>query len=155
IRLDAKLFPQSAGGAVVNVRGEIIGMATSALSRIAGVAIPVSTIRSVTEKLLQKGFVPRGYLGIGIQPVPFSEELQKKLSIANKSGLIVLSVEPNGPAHKAGILMGDIVTGIGDTVIERTDDLQAYSNSGVIGKPVMISYVRGGALKHSELTLAE
>ena len=155
IRLDAKLFPQSAGGAVVNVRGEIIGMATSALSRIAGVAIPVSTIRSVTEKLLQKGFVPRGYLGIGIQPVPFSEELQKKLSIANKSGLIVLTVEPHGPAHKAGILMGDIVTGIGDTVIERTDDLQAYSNSGVIGKPVMISYVRGGALKHSELTLAE
>ncbi|HEV3220076.1 MAG TPA: trypsin-like peptidase domain-containing protein [Candidatus Acidoferrales bacterium] len=155
IRLDAKLFPQSSGGAVVNVRGEIIGIATSALSRIAGVAIPASTVASVTEKLLQKGFMPRGYFGIGVQPVPFSDELRKKLSIPNRSGLIVLTVEPGGPADKAGILIGDIVTGIGDTLIEETDDLQKFSDSGVIGTPVKMNYIRGGALKDSALTVGE
>jgi len=155
IRLDAKLFPQSSGGAVVNVRGEIIGIATSALSRIAGVAIPVSTVQSVAEKLLQRGFVPRGYLGIAVQQVGFSEELRKKLSVPNRSGLIVLSVEPGGPADKAGILIGDIVTSIGDALIEQTDDLQTYSDSGVIGKSVKINYVRGGVLSHSALTVGE
>jgi S1-C subfamily serine protease len=155
IRLDARLFPQSSGGAVVNVRGEMIGIATSGLSRIAGVAIPVSTVRSVTEKLLQKGFVPRGYVGIGVQQVPFSEELRKKLSIPNRSGLIVLTVEPNGAGDKAGILIGDVVTSIGDTLIERIDHLQEYSDSGVIGKSVKINYVRGGALKESVLTVGE
>jgi S1-C subfamily serine protease len=155
IRLDAKLFPQSSGGAVVNARGEMIGMATSALSRIAGVAIPVSTVARVTEQLLQKGFMPRGYLGIGVQPVPFSEELRKKLAIPNKSGLIVLSVEPGGPADTAGILIGDVVTGIGDAVIEGTEDLQMYSDLGVIGTSVKISYLRAGTLKQSALTVGE
>jgi serine protease Do len=155
IRLDAKLFPQSSGGAVVNVRGEIIGIATSVHSRIAGVAIPASTVASVTEKLLQKGFVPRGYFGIGVQPVLFSEDLRKKLSIRNRSGLIMLTVEPGGPADKAGILIGDIVTSVGDALIEQTDDLQKYSDSGAIGTSVKINYIRGGALKESALTVGE
>jgi serine protease Do len=155
VRLDARLFPQSSGGAVVNVRGEIVGIATSALSRIAGLAIPVSTVRRVTEKLLEKGFVPRGYLGIGVQPVPFSDELRKKLSISNKSGLIVLTVEPSGPADKAGVLIGDVVVGVSDAVIEQTDHLQTYSDSGVIGKSVSIKFIRGGAMKESTLTVGE
>ena len=155
IRLDARLFPQSSGGAVVNVRGEIIGLATSNLSRIAGVAVPAVTVASVTEKLLQKGFVPRGYFGIGVQPVLFSEDMRNKLSIPNRSGLIVLSVEPGGPADQAGIIIGDIVTSIGDTVIEQSDDLQKYSNSGVVGTAVRVNHIRGGALKDSLVTVGE
>jgi S1-C subfamily serine protease len=155
IRLDAKLFPQSSGGAVVNARGEIIGIATSALSRIAGVAIPVSTVESVAEKLLQRGFVPRGYLGVGVQEVPFSEELRKTLSIRNRSGLIVLTVESEGPADRAGILIGDVVTGIGGALVEQTDDLREYSDSGIIGKPAKITYVRAGALRDSTVTVGE
>lgn len=155
IRLDAKLFPQSSGGAVVNTKGQLIGVATSALSRIAGVAIPISTVADVAEKLLQRGFVPRGYFGIGVQPVPFSDDLRKKLAIANRSGLMVLTVEPSGPADKAGLLIGDAVTGIGDTTIEDADDLQRFSDSGVVGTSVNINYVRGGALKQSQLTVGE
>lgn len=155
IRLDAKMFPQSSGGAVVNAQGEVIGIATSALSRIAGIAIPVSSVESVAEKLLQKGFVPRGYVGVGVQQVPFSEELRKKLSIPNRSGLILLTVESGGPADKAGLLIGDVVVGIDDAVIEETDDLQQYSDSGVIGKSADIKYVRGGVLKQSALTVGE
>lgn len=155
IRLDAKLFPQSSGGAVVDMRGELIGIATPALSRIAGIAIPFATVQSVTEKLLQRGFVPRGFLGIGAQPVPLSEELRKKLSVPNRAGLIVLAVEPGGPADKAGVLIGDVLTSIGDKMIEDSDGLQSHLDSGLIGKPVGIGYVRGGALSHSTVMVGE
>lgn len=155
VRLDAKMFPQSSGGAVVNTRGEIMGIATSALSRIAGIAIPVSTVERVTESLLQKGFVPRGYLGIGVQPVHLPEEMRKALAISNTSGLVVLTVEAKGPADKAGILIGDIVIGIDKAVIQEIADLQEYSDSGVIGSSAKISYLRGGALKSSEIVVGE
>ena len=155
IRLDAKLFPQSSGGAVVNVRGELVGMATSAVSRIAGIAVPASTISSIAKKLIERGFVPRGYLGIGVQPVSFSEDLRKKLSIQNRSGLIVLNVEPGGPSDKAGILVGDILMAIGETKIEQADDLREYSDSGVVGKPATIKYIRGGALEDCLVTPGE
>jgi len=155
IRLDARLFPQSSGGAVINMRGEIIGIATSALSRIAGLAIPVATVKRVTGQLLEKGFVPRGFLGIGVQSVPLSAELQKKLTIPNQSGLMALAVESGGPAEKAGLLIGDIVIGLGDVRAEQTSDLQTYSASGVIGQSLKIRFIRGGELKESTLTVGE
>jgi serine protease Do len=155
IRLDARLFPQSSGGAVINMRGEIIGIATSALSRIAGLAIPAATVKRVTEQLLERGFVPRGYLGVGVQSVVFPEELRQRLSIPNHAGLMVLSVESSGPADKAGLLIGDIVIRLGDVLAERIDELQTYSGSGLIGKSVQIHFIRGGVLNESTLTVAE
>ena len=155
IRLDARLFPNSSGGAVINARGELVGIATSALSRIAGLAIPVSTVKRVTEKLLERGFVPRGYLGIGVHPVGVPEELREKLGIPNKNGLVVLTVEPQAPADQAGVLIGDIVTGLADVAVEQIDDLQAYLDSGAIGKPVKVKFIRGGALKESSVTVVE
>jgi len=155
IRLDAKLFPHSSGGAVLNARGDLIVIATSALSRIAGLAIPLATVDRVAGKLIERGFVPRGYLGIGVQPVPLSDELRKQTSIANESGLIVLTVESGGPADKAGMLIGDVVVGIADVTVERTDDLQKFSDSGVIGKGVKVKFIRGGALEDASVTVAE
>jgi S1-C subfamily serine protease len=155
IRVDAKLFPQSSGGAVVNVRGEIVGIATSALSRIGGLAIPGSTIQRVAEKLVERGFVPRGYLGIGVQPVPFSEELRQSFSVPNKSGLITLTVESNGPAAKAGLLIGDIVVALAGAPVEDTDDLQSYLDAAAIGSPVKVNFVRGGALQELTVTVGE
>jgi serine protease Do len=153
--LDAKLFPQSSGGAVVNMKGEIIGIATSALSRIAGLAIPAATAKRVTEQLLERGFVPRGYLGIGVQSVALPEELRTRLAIPNRAGLMILTVEPDGPADKAGLLIGDIVIRLGDVLAERIDELQIYSGSGLIGKALQIHFIRGGVLQESTLTVAE
>ena len=155
IRLDARLFPQSSGGAVVNARGEIIGIATSALSRIAGLAIPVATLERVTAQLLERGFVPRGYLGIGVQSVPLPDELAKKLSVSNKGGLMILTVEPGSPADKAGLLIGDIVIALGDVRTEEIENLQTSTGSGLIGKAVKVQVIRGGALHESSLTVGE
>lgn len=155
IRLDARLFPQSSGGAVVNVRGELIGIATSALSRIAGLAIPVATVERVTGQLLERGFVPRGYLGIGVQSVRLPDDLRKKLSISNEGGLMILSVEPESPADKAGLLIGDIVIALGDAIIEQIEDLQAQTGSSSIGKSVPARFIRAGALTESAITVGE
>jgi S1-C subfamily serine protease len=155
VRLDAKLFPQSSGGAVVNARGEIVGLATSALSRIAGLVIPVSTIRRVSATLLEKGFVPRGYIGIAAQTVPFTKELSEQFKVSNKSGVIVLTVEPGGPADKAGILIGDILVSAGETIIENLENIQEFSESAGIGNAANLKLIRGGVLKESSVVIGE
>jgi S1-C subfamily serine protease len=99
--------------------------------------------------------VPRGYLGIGVQSIPLPQELTAKLAIANTHGLMLLTVEPAGPADKAGLLIGDIVIGAGDVQIEHTEDLQTYTDSGVIGKSAQIKFIRGGAAKEATLTVGE
>jgi Trypsin-like serine proteases, typically periplasmic, contain C-terminal PDZ domain len=108
IRLDVTLFPGSSGGAVINTQGQLIGIATNGLSRIAGLAVPVSTVNRVVDELLTKGHISRGYLGVGLQPIRIPDSLAKQLKIANPGGVIVLSVEPGGPAEKAGVFIGDI-----------------------------------------------
>src|SRR5581483_357132 len=109
IRLDVSLYPGSSGAAVVDTAGRILGIATSALSRAAGVAIPAATIERVAGELISKGRVPRGYLGLGLQPVGLPEHLINKLKLQTDTGLIVLTAEPNGPAGRAGVLVGDIL----------------------------------------------
>jgi S1-C subfamily serine protease len=136
IRLDLTLYPGSSGGLVVNTRGEAIGIATSALSRIAGLAIPASTVNRVVEEILSRGHVARGYLGVGLQPVELPD---------HHKGLIVLSLEPQGPAAKAGVLIGDVVVSLAGTAVSDTDDIQTVLEGHAVGQTVAAGLVRGGA----------
>ena len=155
IRLDATLFPNSSGGAVVDCRGQLLGIATSGLSRIAGLAIPAASVNRVADVLLEKGHVPRGYLGIGAQPVAIPEAQRASLSLQNKTGIMVVKVEPGGPAEQAGLLLGDILVGIGDATLEQIEDLQNFSDSNVIGRPVKTRVIRAGALREVAITVGE
>jgi S1-C subfamily serine protease len=155
IRLDATLFPNSSGGAVVDCHGRLLGIATSGLSRIAGLAIPVPSVNRVVDALLEKGHVPRGYLGIGVQPVAIPDALRTSLSVTGKNGVMVMKVEPGGPADQAGVLLGDILVGLGNAQIEEIEDLQSFSDSGVIGKPVKAKLIRAGALREVTITVGE
>jgi S1-C subfamily serine protease len=155
IRLDAKLFPNSSGGAVVDYRGGLVGIATSALSRIAGLAIPAESVDRVVNALLEKGRVPRGYFGMGVQPVAIPEGLRSSLSLANKSGMMIVNVEPGGPADKAGILLGDIVVSLEDANIEEIEDLLSFSDADVIGKPVRARIIRSGRPQYLTMTAGE
>ena len=155
IRLDATLFPNSSGGAVVDCRGRLLGIATSALSRIAGIAIPASSVNRVVDALLAKGHVPRGYLGIGAQPVAIPDALRTRLSLANKSGVMVVSTEPGGPADQAGVVLGDILVSLGSVPLEGIEDVQSFSDAAVIGKPVTAKIIRAGALHEATITVGE
>ena len=87
VRLDVALHAGAAGGAVVDADGKLIGIATPALSRVAVFAIPIATIERVTENLLAHGRIPRGYLGIGLQPIAIPEHLRSKLSFTISGGI--------------------------------------------------------------------
>ena len=154
IRLDATLFPNSSGGAVADLRGRLLGIATSGLSRIAGLAIPASSVNRVVDTLIAKGHVPRGYIGIGAQPVGIPETLRSSLSLSTKRGIMVMKVEPGGPAEQAGLLLGDILVSFGNTPLEDVDDLQSVT-SGIIGRRVKGSVIRAGKLQEVEITVGE
>jgi S1-C subfamily serine protease len=146
IRLDLTLYPGSSGGAVVNVDGQAIGIATSALSRIAGLAIPASTVDRVVDELLAKGRVARGYLGVGLQPVELPD---------HQKGLLIVSVEPDGPAGKAGVLIGDILLALGGRGVCETEDLQAALESHGVGQAAEADVLRGGSAKKITIVVGE
>jgi S1-C subfamily serine protease len=146
IRLDLTLYPGSSGGAVVTPAGETIGIATSALSRIAGVAIPAATIDRVVDEILARGRVARGYLGVGLQPVELPD---------HRKGLIVLSLEPGGPAAKAGVLIGDIVISLGSAAVGDTDDIQSALERHGVGHTIELAVSRGGESRTLAVTIGE
>ena len=146
IRLDLTLYPGSSGGLVVNTAGEAVGIATSVLSRIAGLAIPASTIDRVVDEILARGRVARGYLGVGLQPVELPD---------HHKGLIVLSLEPEGSAARAGVLIGDILTSLGGSRVADTDDIQAVLESHGVGQSVAAVVSRGGVSKEIAIVVGE
>lgn len=146
IRLDLTLYPGSSGGVAVNTAGEAIGIATPVLSRIAGVAVPASTVDRVVDEILTRGRVARGYLGVGLQPVELPD---------HHKGLIVLSLEPEGPAAKAGVLIGDILMSLGGRAVPDTDDIQSALESHGVGQGVEAEVLRGGVSKKVAIAIGE
>lgn len=155
IRLDANFFPNSSGGAVVDGKGRLVGIATAGLSRIAGLAIPAATVNRMVDALLEKGHVPSAYLGVGVQPVAIPDALRTKLSLANSSGVMVVSVEPDGPASRAGVYLGDILVSLGEGQIEQIEDLQSSLDSLGVGKAANARLIRAGALQEVTITADE
>ncbi|MEP6538627.1 MAG: trypsin-like peptidase domain-containing protein [Bryobacteraceae bacterium] len=146
IRPDVNIYTGFSGGALIDAAGKVIGMNTSGLSRGGGLTLPASTVSRVCDELSKRGRIARGYLGIGMQPVRLSP---------TSSGLIVLSVEQDGPAHKAGLLVGDILIAIGNTPLHDTGDLQTALAAELIDKPVVLNIVRGGKPAEVTVTVGE
>jgi S1-C subfamily serine protease len=147
VRLDVTVYPGSSGGAVVDSQGGLIGIATSGLSRIAPLAIPVSTVNRVVDALLAKGRVTRGYLGVGLQRIDLPEP--------HGAGLIVLSVEPSGPSGRAGVVLGDILVALDGKPLRDTDDVQSALEPEFVGEPVKASLLRGGKPLDLAITVGE
>jgi S1-C subfamily serine protease len=156
LRLDLSLHPSASGGAVADASGKLAGIATAGLSRTSIFAIPVATIERVAAELLEKGHITRGYLGVGLQPIPLPEHLKARPGwewerVGGPGGLIVLSVERDGPAGRAGVVIGDVLVAFDGKPVLDTDDVQAFLSKEHVGKPVRASVIRGGNL--TELTI--
>ena len=154
LRLDLNPFPGFSGGPVVNARGEVIGMATSGPRRSAA-TIPASTVNRVVDQLLQRGRIARGYFGVGIQPVAFPEGTARALGIEGERGLLVVMVEPGGPAANAGALLGDIVVRVDGAELRGAHGLQGALDSDKIGQSVAVDVVRGGKLLQLNVVVGE
>jgi S1-C subfamily serine protease len=136
VRPDVNLYPGMSGGPLVNTEGAILGINTSGLTRGVGVTIPVLTVNRVCDELLKRGKIARGYLGVGLHSVALP---------GHGAGLIVLSVEANGAAAKAGVFVGDVLIAIRGEAVRDTDDVQTHLAGESIGKALPVTVIRGGA----------
>lgn len=155
IRLDIGVQPTAVGGAVIDPHGRVIGIATPRFARFGAIAIPAPAVNRVVETLLQKGRIPRGYLGVGLQPVRLPDALRRTLKHDDKTAAIVLEVEPEGPAHKAGIVIGDIFIALAGRTVTRLEDVHGQLSAESIGKSLSLKFVRGGALQEASIVVGE
>ena len=155
VRLDVGLQPTAVGGAVVDARGQIVGLATPRFARFGAIIIPAPHVNRVVDTLLEKGRIPRGYLGVGLQTVRLPDALRNSLQRKEKTGAILLEVEPGGPAYKAGMLIGDILVSLAGQSIARFEDVQAHLQPENIGKALTAKIVRGGAVQEVSIAVAE
>jgi serine protease DegQ len=155
VRLDVSIQPTAIGGAVVDADGKIFGVITPRFGRFGSTLTPASTVNNVVDTLLEKGRIPRGYLGVGLQPVRLPEALRQTLKREERSAVIVLEIESDSPANRAGLMIGDIIVSLAGNTVSRLEDIHSKLHGSAIGKPLTIGFVRGGALQSAEITIAE
>lgn len=158
IQTDASINPGNSGGALVDIEGRLIGINTAIFSRTGtnagiGFAVPANLAHSVMDALLTKGRVVRGFLGVGIQAL--DETLASRFKLSSTDGTLVNSVEPKGPAEKAGLEAGDVITEIDGKKITGPTELRMTVSSLSPGTKVGVKYLRDGKEKRAEIVLAE
>jgi S1-C subfamily serine protease len=155
IRLDVGLQPTTVGGAVIDAYGRAVGIATPRFARFGAIAVPASTVNRVVDALLKTGHIPHGYLGVGLHPIRLPEALRQLLQRNEKTAAIVVEVEPESPAHKAGIMIGDLLISFGAHPIARVEDVHAQLAAEAIGKSIVVKLVRGGAAQETSIVVGE
>jgi S1-C subfamily serine protease len=155
VRLDVSVYPTSSGGAVVDASGAVIGLVSTGLSRTSVLAVTRSTIDRVAQKLLDHGYVGRGFLGVALQPVPLPRELKEKLGLEQDSAIMLLGVEPNGPAASAGLGMGDILLQAGASVVTDAETLAELLDNAAIGESLRFRVLRAGTIQEVTVRIGE
>ena len=148
---DVTMYPGFSGGPLAVAGGSVAGLNSSALARGVSITLPSETVRRVVETLLSHGHMPRGYLGIGIQPVRLPDSVQEELK--QEVGLMIMSIEAGGPAEKAVLLQGDILVKLGEKAIRHADELNRLLTSDRIGQEMDAQVVRSGKLETIQVTI--
>ena len=155
IKTETTPYPGFSGGPLLNTEGEVLGLNTSGLSHHSALTIPVSIAWRVADALAKHGSVKRGYLGVRTQPVEIPEGARATLNRDQKTGLLVLWLEDNGPAHSGGLFVGDTIVAVGGTSTSDPDDLFAILSSETVGKPIAVEVLRGGKPETVNVTVGE
>ena len=160
IQTDAKINPGNSGGPLVNLEGEVVGVNT--LIQVGaggayGFAIPVNEVRRVAQVLVKEGHVRYPYLGLLLTDVKDLDDAQKaKLGkTAPPRGAFVQELTPGGPAGKAGMRPGDVITEVNNQKINGAGDVVDYVSGQNIGTKVTLHYVREGKPAQTQVALAE
>ena len=159
IQTDAAINPGNSGGALINARGELIGINTAILSggsggnQGIGFAIPINLARYIMDQILKYGKVTRGWLGVGIQDV--SAPVAKAYGVPANQGAIISDVQPDSPAVKAGLQRGDVVTQINGQAVQGSNDLKLKIGEMRPGTTVHLKVLRNGAPRDITMTLGE
>ena len=156
IQTDAAINQGNSGGPLLNIRGEVIGINTAIFSRTGGnigvgFAIPANTARLVVDQLIERGKVVRGFMGVG--PETLREFERQKLGV--DGGAKIDELDPNGPAAKAGLRKGDVVTRINDNQIRTHSDLRNTMLKHAPGETVEVEFLREGRRSTARVQLGE
>ncbi|WP_286338027.1 DegQ family serine endoprotease [Hydrogenimonas cancrithermarum] len=156
IQTDAAINPGNSGGALVDSRGVLIGINSAIITRSGanngiGFAIPVNMVKRVATQLIEHGKVEYGYLGVSISNL--TPDLQKVYK--NKEGAVILDVEKDAPAAKAGLRRGDLIIKVDETPIKDASDLKNAIGSIPPGKEVTLTYERNKSVKTIKVKLAK
>jgi len=155
IRLDLALYAGFSGGPLVNARGEVVGINTRGLAHGRAVTVPVATVNGVVDELLEKGHIARPYLGIAMQRVDVPERMASKLPVETRVGLLVTHVETDGPAEKAGVLLGDVLFEVNGETVEDLTAIQDAIAAAKTGDLMTIGLIRAGKVEQVSVILGE
>jgi S1-C subfamily serine protease len=149
VRLDMSVYDGFSGSPLVTAAGRVAGLCTSGIARGGAIAIPSTTVERVIAALQSSGGVMRrGFLGISTHPVPLPESIRAGIEPIDgripAAGLMVVSVQPGTPADRAGILIGDILVGLGGQSMEDPKDVLSVLGPDSVGRELAGTLVRAG-----------
>ncbi|MGQ0657335.1 MAG: DegQ family serine endoprotease [Chromatiales bacterium] len=147
IQTDAAINQGNSGGALVNLRGELVGINTAIISPTGGnigigFAIPANNVRQVVDQLVRYGGVKRGFLGVELQDL--NPELAQAFGIEQTQGAVVASVAPKSPAEKAGLRQGDVVVAVNNRSVQNASDVRNQIGLTRAGEKVTLDILRDG-----------
>ena len=153
IQTDAALNPGNSGGPLVSSRGEVIGVNTAMIMQAQGIclAIPINTAKFVVGPLIRDGKIRRSYIGVGGQTVPLPRRLINFYDLPVESGILIISIEDDSPADKAGLLERDVIIGFNDqanclqqraSAIANIDDLHKVLTHEQVGIKSSLMVIR-------------
>jgi serine protease Do len=158
IQTDVAINPGNSGGPLLNMRGEVIGINSQIYSRSGGFmgisfAIPIDEATRVADQLRGSGRVIRGR--IGVEPVDITKEVAESIGLGRAAGALVRRVLEDGPAEKAGVQGGDVITRFDGKPVERASDLRRIVAATRPDSKVSMQVFRGGSSKTLSITVAE
>ena len=145
LQSDLTIYPGFGGGPLVDAAGRTHGVNSGGLSRPLATTIPVGTVNRVVTQLLERGYVARGWVGAAMQPV----------RLDTRGGLVLVSIEPDSPAAKARLLVGDVLVAIDGESLESFDQLLDVLSGEAVGKRVRLDVVRAGEQRAVDVVIGE
>ncbi|UZE47544.1 Do family serine endopeptidase [Rhodopseudomonas sp. P2A-2r] len=158
IQIDAPVNKGNSGGPAFDTSGEVMGVNTAIYSPSGGsvgiaFSIPASTVKTVIAQLKDKGTVSRGWIGVQIQPV--TQDIADSLGLKKAEGALVAEPQSDGPAAKAGIESGDVITAVNGTVVKDARELARTIGGFAPGNSVKLNVIHKGKDKELSLTLGQ
>lgn len=144
IQTDAALNPGNSGGPLVDSHGDVIGVNTAVILPAQGIcfAIAINTAQYVAGRLLKDGRVKRSVIGVGGQDTPLRRQLVRYHDLPVDSGILVVSIEPNSPAQRAGLMAGDVIIAFADQPVGSVDALHRLLTEALVGVRSPITVLR-------------
>ena len=144
LQTDAALNPGNSGGPLVDSRGDVIGVNTAVIMPAQGIcfAIGINTAKFIAVRLIRDGKVTRSYIGVGGQTVPIARRVSRFHQLSVESGVLVVSLDPNGPAGNAGVRTGDRIVSFNGQPVSGIDALQLLLTEQQVGVPSQITVLR-------------